>query len=209
MRFCMAVALLSGALAAIVNDACAQNGPKMDSIVQPIVPDAQPGLPDKAPSASGTPSPATAAEPAGKAPARKAGAADAGEWKTECPKQGATPKCQAIVRATVGGQTALVMAVAKTAANSRARFQMAVPLGLSIQKGVKVKLGDYSGDFSISRCTAQGCLVEADAPAALIESLEKEPAGQVVIYSDDNKPIHLPLPAKGFGGSFAALEATE
>jgi invasion protein IalB len=207
MRSFTRIALLTGALVAVIPGAYAQGGPKMDSIVQPIVPDAEIGLPDKAPSAGAAP--AAAAEPAGKAPARNTGVADAGEWKTECPVQGAKPKCQAIVRATVGNQTALVMAVARMAAGSSARLQMAVPLGLSIQRGVKVKLGDYSGDFSISRCTAQGCLVEADAPVALIEALENVQGGHVVIYSDDSKPIQLPLPAKGFRDSFAALTATE
>ncbi len=207
MRYYTAVALLSGALAIGVSGAYAQNGPKMDSIVQPIVPDAEVGLPDKAPSDSRA-VPNVAAEPASKVPARKA-AADTGEWKTECVEQIAKPNCQVIVRATVGNQTALVIAVARTSTGSSARLQMAVPLGLSIQKGVTVKLGDYSGDFLISRCTAQGCLVEADAPAALIKALEQVQAGQVVIYSDDNKPIQLPLPAAGFRNSFAALTATE
>jgi len=101
------------------------------------------------------------------------------------------------------------MAVARTASGAAPRFQMAVPLGLSIHKGVTVTLGGYSGEFAISRCTAQGCLVEADAPPALIEALEKSPSGKVVIYSDDNKPIQLPLPAKGFRDSFAALTAME
>lgn len=180
----------------------------MDSIVQPIVPDAEVGLPDKAPSDSRA-APGVTAEPASKVPARKAAAADTGEWKTECLEQVAKPNCQVIVRATVGNQTALVMAVARTNGDSGARLQMAVPLGLSIQKGVTVKLGDYSGDFLISRCTAQGCLVEADAPVAFIKALEQVQAGQVVIYSDDNKPIQLPLPAAGFRNSFAALTATE
>ncbi|HEY6633221.1 MAG TPA: invasion associated locus B family protein, partial [Rhizobiaceae bacterium] len=111
-------------------------------------------------------------------------------------------------RATVGKQTALVMAIARTGADGP-RFQMALPLGLSVQKGVTVNLGSYSGGFPISRCTAQGCLVEAEAPAALVEALEKTASGKVVIYSDDDKPIQLPLPAKGFRDSFAALTATE
>ena len=203
-----AVALIFGALAVAGSGAYAQNGPKMDSIVQPIVPDAEVGLPDKAPSASDA-APRTAEEPAARTPSKAADAADVGEWKTECLEQSAKPKCQAIVRATVGNQTALVAAIARPIAGSSARLQMAVPLGLSVQKGVAVKLGDYSGDFPISRCTAQGCLVEADAPAALIEALEKVQAGVVVIYSDDNKPIQLPLPAKGFRDSFTALAATE
>jgi len=182
----------------------------LDTIVEPIVPERQIGLPDKAPSdqgpAANAPLPAAGARKA-EAPAARESKPLAAVWKTECLQKKAKPACQAVVRSTVGDQIALVLGIAR-ASKGGARMQMAVPLGLSIGKGVTIKLGGYSNAFPISRCTAQGCLVEGDVPQPLIEALQQGTDGAAVIYSSDGQAIKLPLPAKSFAEAYASISAT-
>ena len=94
-----------------------------------------------------------------------------GTWKTECLEKAAKPNCQVIVRSAVGDQIALVLGIARTAKGG-VRMQMAVPLGLAIEKGVTIKVGGYSSAFPISRCTAQGCIVEGEVPQPFIDALQ-------------------------------------
>ena len=208
MRICSIVALALCSAAAVGSYAQAQGDPKLNSIVQPIVPDAKIGLPDKAPSIEQVVIPKRPAQPERQAGSAKE--ASASEWKVECLEKGVPqPKCQVIVRALAGNQIALVLGIAKTLSAPNAKMQMAVPLGLAVQKGVTIKLGEYSADFPVSRCTAQGCLVEGDAPDSLVGALKKSIDGVVVIYTTDGNPIQLPLPSKGFDRLFASLVASD
>ncbi|BCG89001.1 invasion associated locus B family protein [Mesorhizobium sp. 113-3-9] len=187
----------------------------LDTIVEPIVPERQIGLPDKAPSDQqpvlNAPLAAPRARKAEAPAAREAQPAKAasvfGTWKTECLEKAAKPNCQVIVRSAVGDQIALVLGIARPAKGG-ARMQMAVPLGLAIEKGVTIKVGAYSNAFPISRCTAQGCLVEGEVPQPLIEALQKGTDGAALIYSSDGQAIKLPLPAKSFAEAYASISTT-
>jgi len=183
----------------------------LDTIVVPIVPERQIGLPDKAPSDQQSDAPLAAPR------ARKAKAPTTGEvqpakavfgtWKTECLEKAAKPNCQVIVRSAVGDQIALVLGIARTAKGG-VRMQMAVPLGLAIEKGVTIKVGGYGNAFPISRCTAQGCIVEGDVPQPFIDALQQGAGGVAVIYSSEGQAIKLPLPTKSFAEAYASISAT-
>jgi invasion protein IalB len=204
-------------LAAISSSAVAQTQGRqgLDTIVEPIVPERQIGLPDKAPSvqdpAASAPITAAPRRKAEKPVARETQTAKAapafGSWTTECMGKATKSNCQVIVRSAVGDQIALVLGIARPVADG-ARMQMAVPLGLAINKGVTIKIGAYSESFKISRCTAQGCLVEGEAPQPLIDALGKGANGSATIFSSDGRSIRLPLPAKSFAEAYAAINST-
>ncbi|WP_195174793.1 invasion associated locus B family protein [Mesorhizobium sp. INR15] len=153
------------------------------------------------------PKPRKAEAPAALAPQPAKVAAVFGTWKTECAEKAPKPNCQVIVRSAVGDQIALVLGIARPTKGG-ARMQMAVPLGLAIDKGVTIKVGVYSNTFPISRCTAQGCLVEGEVPQAFIEALQKGNGGAAIIYSSDSQTIKLPLPAKSFAEAYASISTT-
>ncbi|MCO6050142.1 invasion associated locus B family protein [Mesorhizobium sp. RP14(2022)] len=199
-----AVALLGTLLATPVFAQTARG----EKNIQPIVPDREVGLPDQEPR---EPSPAPLkdavrppearpAPPKSETPSapRAVNTAPAGEWKRECAeKTSGKENCQAIFRAVVGNQIALVLAVAKHE-NGTSRFQLAVPLGISVPEGIEVKLGGYTAKFPISRCTAQGCLVEEIAPSAFIESLQNGNRGDVLVRTPNGQSINLPLSGQGY-----------
>jgi len=209
---CVLPAFLFAAISTVAF-AQSQGRQGLNTIVQPIVPDRQIGLPDKAPSEQQPTADAPIAAPRTRkveAPAlakpTKA-ASTFGAWKTECLDKAAKPNCQLVVRSAVGDQIALVLAIARSS-KGELRMQMAVPLGLAIEKGVAVKFAEQSFPFPISRCTAQGCLVEGGVPQPLIDTLKRGKDGVAIIYSSDGKAIRLPLPAKAFAEIYPSLDAT-
>ncbi|MBZ9701741.1 invasion associated locus B family protein [Mesorhizobium sp. B2-8-1] len=185
----------------------------LDTIIAPIVPERQIGLPDKAPSDQKPDAPLAAPRlrkaeaPAAREMQPAKAATVFGTWKTECLEKVAKPNCQAIVRSAVGDQIALVLGIARTA-KGRVLMQMAVPLGLAIERGVTIKVGTYSNVFPISRCTAQGCLIEGEVPQPFIDALQKGVGGAAIIYSSDGQAIKLPLPAQSFAEAYASISAT-
>ncbi|MBE7182808.1 MAG: invasion associated locus B family protein [Methylobacterium mesophilicum] len=176
--------------------------------IQPIVPDREVGLPDQEPREpapaplkdavrppEARPTPSTSETPPSP---RAASAAPAGEWKRECAeKTSGKENCQAVFRAVVGNQVALVLAVAKQE-DGTSRFQMAVPLGVSVPEGIEVKLGDYAAKLPISRCTAQGCLAEEVASTEFIESLRVGASGGAAVRTPNGQAINLPLSGRGY-----------
>jgi invasion protein IalB len=214
---------------ALASSALAQtNRAGIDSNITPIVPDSQVGLPDKAAPADGgqvvppnkgtkasnranptAKETAPAAAPRAAATEPKAAAAAPapafGEWRLECVEQAAKPNCQASIRAVIGEQIALVLSVAMQAGKPDPQMQLAVPLGVLVAKGVDAKVGGYSANFPISRCTAQGCLVEGAFPKPFGDALREGKDGAILIYSTDGKPVQLPLPAKSFATAFDGL----
>ncbi len=173
-------------------------------LVPPIQPEPTVGLPEQAPVES-TPPDLPEPEPSVSAPAadpRPAArqetpeaAASSSAWQLECLERDPDGRvCQAVLRARVGEQVALVLALARDPADGSVRLQMALPLGIDVQRGATLTVGDFSETLMLSRCTAQGCLVESAASDDLIEALGTGDAGSVQVYNTDGQPIDLPMP---------------
>lgn len=95
----------------------------------------------------------------------------------------------------------LVLAIARQSRDARPRLQMALPLGINIARGVKITIGEFNEDLSISRCTAQGCLVEGAASDELLAALRQGSTGRITVYSLDDNAIDLNLPLTGAASS--------
>lgn len=199
--------LLMGAFLLLAGPASAQINPNDGPQVSPLQPEPTIGLPEQAPAAQ---PPVAAPEPAPAAPARSAtaprpagqpsrdtpaAAGNAAAWQLECIEQDAEPRmCQAILRARVNDQVAMVVAIAKEKDSGESRLQMALPLGIDMQRGAEVTIGDFRETMTPSRCTAQGCLIETVASENLLAAIRSASAGTVRVYAPGGNAIDLPLP---------------
>lgn len=201
---------LGGGLAA--GAASAQDTEGLGTIVKPLEPEKKVGLPDQEPDKPAAPVVPPAAKRVSQNAAQQgsgqSGTQGFGDWTLEC-VTGGEAKCQATTRSNSGDQkqVILVLSVASSGTPKQTRYQMALPLGFSIPPGVEVKVGAYSRVLPVSRCTAQGCLVEGVMPDALAKAMRENAQGSVAVQTgEDGAPITLPLSLKGFGDAFAAME---
>ncbi|KQY26712.1 hypothetical protein ASD31_00420 [Rhizobium sp. Root482] len=130
-----------------------------------------------------------------------------GAWELECIDDSSSLKrCQAVgrVQSSDGKQVILVMSLARNAKTTS--MQMAVPLGVAVQPGVKIEIaGAYSDTMPVSRCTAQGCLVEGTAPVKLIDAMIAKATASINVTTPEGKIIPIALPLNGFGDAYSAL----
>ncbi|MGQ2909643.1 MAG: invasion associated locus B family protein [Aliihoeflea sp.] len=188
----------------LATSASAQINPNDGPQVSPLQPEPTIGLPEQAPT-SQPPSNAPQAVPAAP-PARPAATPQPAQatppqventaaWQLECIEQDAQQRmCQAILRARVNDQVAMVVAIAKGEDSNESRLQMALPLGIDMQRGAEVTIGDFSETMAPSRCTAQGCLVETVASDDLLAAMRAANAGIVRVYAPGGNAIDLPMP---------------
>lgn len=198
---------IAGAVMLLASSAWAQINPNDGPQVAPLqreptiglpqqAPVAQPpaSLPQAAPAAPRPAAPAAAPAPQAARPAPTAQADSGSGWQLECVEQDDQPRiCQAILRARVNEQVAMVVAIARAPGTEEARLQMALPLGIDMQRGALVTIGDFSETFAPTRCTAQGCLVEAAASDALLDAMRKGSAGTVRVHAPGGDAIDLPM----------------
>jgi invasion protein IalB len=171
------------------------------------------GLPDKAapapevpiaplPPKQRVPKAAPAAPSSAAAPTQSP--AVTGQWTTDCETaSGGGKMCQAMVRSAIGNQVALVLSIAKVAKEGDVRMQMALPLGFSVQRDVEISIGDFKTSMKVSRCTAQGCLIEEKVSPDFIKALSAQKAGTVRVYTVDGKSIDITLPTDDAGTTLA------
>jgi invasion protein IalB len=143
-----------------------------------------------------------------KAPPKSGGAAakTSGVWELQCVAGASSRRCQTVgrVQSPDGKQVILVMSLAKIAKTTS--MQLAVPLGVAVQPGVKIEIdGAYSKTMPISRCTAQGCLVEGTVPAEMIKAMVIKATASIHVTTPEGKTIPLALPLNGFEKAFSGL----
>lgn len=220
VRFRSAIKLSVVAGLVWTTSALAQINQNDGPLVAPIQPEPTVGLPEQAPAPAqpapipqpaapaprpaATPAPAAQARPA---PSQQTQAASSSSWQLECLEREAQARiCQAILRSLVGEQIAMVLAIAKDPAGDAIRLQMALPLGIDVQRGVTVTIDDFNETLKPSRCTAQGCLVEATASTELIAALRSGETGGVRVYSTDGQTIDLPMPLQSASSVFSEAQ---
>jgi len=106
-------------------------------------------------------------------------------------------------------QRVLSVSIAYVPSNDQHVMQIAVPLGVAIQKGVVIKTDSYaSPSLPFRRCDQAGCYVEmllgADQIAGFVKS---GPQASVNIVADDNKSYALRFSLNGFAGAHDAMAA--
>ena len=132
-------------------------------------------------------------------------------WTLECydPAPGGVP-CQVTHRVTSGdnSQVVLVLSLAPDKTTDKINIQFALPLGFDVQSGVQIEVGNtYQSSVPVSRCTAQGCLVEGSASPQLINSLRKGSEAFVSVQTVEGGLIRIPASLKGFAAAYEAMTA--
>jgi invasion protein IalB len=104
-------------------------------------------------------------------------------------------------------QRVLSVSIAYVPSNDQHVMQIAVPLGVAIQKGVVIKTDSYASPaLPFRRCDQAGCYVEmllgADQIAGFVKS---GPQATVNIVADDNKSYALRFSLNGFSAAHDAM----
>lgn len=133
------------------------------------------------------------------------------QWELQCVELDKQPvRCQ-ISSSTLsadGKQVILVMSLAYRPDGKTVAMQMAVPLGVALKDGVRLKVkGGYGATMPVSRCTPQGCLVEGAAEQALLTSMEAKAEATVTVTTPEGNAIPIALSLSGFADAHAALSA--
>lgn len=132
-----------------------------------------------------------------------------GKWTLQClPESAPDPRCQIVHRlmSEDGKQSVLVLSLARTS-DGATKLQMALPLGFSIQEGVRIVFGGgFATIAGVSRCTVQGCLVEGDGAPEMIAAMKAEKQGAVTVRTMQGEEIALPVSLDGFSEAYAQLQ---
>ena len=133
------------------------------------------------------------------------------DWQVRCFDVKSTSPCDMLygiyVKAT--GQRILSVSIAYAPARATHFMQVAVPLGIAVQKGITVVAGDFrSTPLVVRRCDNNGCFAELIAAPELVQALLSNSEGKasVEIVADGGKPISLMLSLKGFAKAYAAMK---
>ncbi len=89
----------------------------------------------------------------------------------------------------------------------RHTMQIAVPLGVSLAKGVVLTAGDYkSSVMKYRRCDSVGCYVEMVADDATINAFALNEEATVTFVGDDGKEIPLTIALNGFAAAHEQMK---
>ena len=102
------------------------------------------------------------------------------------------------------GQRVISLSIAFYPSLNRHALVVAVPLEISIPKGVKLQTGTYTTpSLKYRRCDTNGCYVEMAVDNGMIESMARSggDTGKVNIVGDNGKPYTVNFSLKGFAAA--------
>ena len=128
------------------------------------------------------------------------------DWSVRCFPDASASPCdmfQALENKSTG-QRVISVSIAFYPSLNRHALVVAVPLEVSLAKGMTLQTGTYTTPvFKYRRCDRTGCYVEMGVDNGLIESLARfsGEAGKVNIWADGGKAYSLNFSLKGFAGA--------
>lgn len=133
-----------------------------------------------------------------------------GDWHVRCFAAKQTAPCDMIYAVYRQATSARVVSVSILYSPDRKTFmvQIAVPLGIAVQKGVVIAMDDArSAAMQVRRCDGLGCYVEGPADPALIAALAAHDGrkARLAVVGDNGKAVALPLSLNGFAQAKGAL----
>ncbi len=133
-----------------------------------------------------------------------------GDWGVHCFTVASPSPCEMQQTATQNKtrQRVLGVSIAYAPLNGRYVFQVAVPLGVSLAKGVKILATGYNGAaMAYRRCDPAGCYVEGLIDGKSIDALAAASGpAKVEIASADGRTLDLPLSLRGFADARKDME---
>lgn len=135
-----------------------------------------------------------------------------GNWAVECANSSQVSRQCQITGKTASAdqkQTILVLSIAVSPDMKTTRYQAALPLGIAVQQKVQIAVGeDFKTEIAISRCTQQGCLLEGNMEAPLIEAMKKGTEAKFTVTTPEGSQIPIVVVLDGFSAALAALSST-
>ena len=159
--------------------------------------------------AGGNAAMAQAAAPAASEPATTA-PKQVGNWFVRCATVASQYPCEAFTGLTnkQSGQRILMVSFAFVPSANKDVMMIAVPLGVSIPKGVVIQTDSFTSPvLHYHRCDTGGCYVEMIMDNTSLDSLgHSGPNASIKIFQDDGaKALSLPLSLDGFSGARDAM----
>jgi invasion protein IalB len=132
-----------------------------------------------------------------------------GDWTVRCYKVASPSPCEMYEELDDKNsrQRVLGMSIAYSPSNDRHLIQIAVPLGVSIPKGLVVQADSFTSPaLHYRRCDRLGCYVEMVFDNSFIASLSKAgPKAIVKIVGDNGKDFDINLSLDGFAGAHDSM----
>lgn len=132
-----------------------------------------------------------------------------GDWTVRCFSVVSTSPCEMYEEMDDKNtrQRILGISIAFIPSADRHLIQIAVPLGVSIPKGLVVQTDSFtSAPLHYRRCDRAGCYVEMVIDNNSIDSMSHSgPQGAIKIVADNGKPFDLRMSLNGFSGAHDAM----
>jgi len=133
-----------------------------------------------------------------------------GDWMVRCYPVKSPSPCDMfeLLANKQNQQRILSISIAYVPSTDRHVIQIAVPLGVLIQKGLVMAADTYATPMlHYRRCDRGGCYVEmllqADAVGALTTAAGP---GKITVYADAGKAFEIPFSLKGFSDAHGAMQ---
>lgn len=134
-----------------------------------------------------------------------------GDWVVRCVEREAALPCEMSQQLVDGksGQMMTRFSIAWSPAEDRHALQIALPLGVWLEPGVTLSVGELNVEgIQYSRCLPRGCMIEAALEDPMLSELKTAEKGQLTIFDRTHQPIGLPFSLKGFASAEAGLRRT-
>lgn len=168
-------------------------------VLAPLTAAAQAAAPAGTPAAPGAATPAAV-------PAALPGGAQAinetfEDWQMGCMQPGGVKRCAITQQQADANSRQRLLAVELQPKADKAEGLLVLPFGLSLDKGVTLKVGDTAlGALRFKTCLPQGCVVPLSLDAKALAALRAGAAPlSVTAFSDAEQPVAFSVSVKGFG----------
>jgi invasion protein IalB len=132
-----------------------------------------------------------------------------GDWIVRCYPVNSPSPCdmfQLLAQKKTGNRV-MTMSFAYAPKAERYAVQIAVPLGVSLAKGLTIKADDYTSPaLQFRRCDRGGCYVEGLTDAAMLDALgQHNGQAKAVIVTDEGRSLDVSFSLKGFSDARTAM----
>lgn len=129
------------------------------------------------------------------------------DWTLRCNK--ATPvRCDLRQRmVNKENKQILDFGIGYNAADQSFPISLELPLGILVQQPIRFKVdgGQEFTGIKVNRCMPTGCIVDAVAPAEMIDAMRKGQKGAFIVPVPDGKFVALEISLRGFTAATATL----
>ncbi len=133
-----------------------------------------------------------------------------GDWMVRCYPVNSPSPCDMfeLLANKQNQQRILSISIAYVPSSDKHVIQIAVPLGVLIQKGLVLAADAYTTPMlHYRRCDRGGCYVEMLLPPDAVNSLTTAAGpGKITVYADAGKAFEIPFSLKGFSDAHGAMQ---